>query len=223
MRNNFVVYLHEKASKSGDIFYCGSGLPIRPYIFTNRNDRWQKIAAKYGVKVHVIAEGLNKKESLLLESFITREWKDFGMCEACLQIPLDDEELGNYGRKNTPESIEKMRIAKLGKVTSEETKQKLREVMKGKNTWMLGSKREIESIEKTAAAHRGIPRKEETKNKIAESLKKRIRSIDVDGNIIEYNGLQEAADATSGCRSSMGAAANGRRRTSGGFRWEWIK
>lgn len=54
----------------------------------------------------------------------------------------------NKGIKHSPESLEKMRLKKLGKKPSEETKRKMSLAHKGRNTWSKGSKPTAETLKK---------------------------------------------------------------------------
>lgn len=164
MNNNYVVYLHERLDRLGHIFYCGSGLSIRPYSKSGRNKYWKSIVDKYGYRIHIIAFNLTKEESLCTEGFITREHQDIGMCEACLDIPIDSTYF-----ERTEETKNKIREALIGKKHTEETKNKISKnmvesgVSKGENNPMFGRNRSGE-----AGPMYGKTHSEETKKKQSE-------------------------------------------------------
>ena len=73
------------------------------------------------------------------------------------------------GQKHTPESLEKMRLAKLGKTASEETKRKRSESLKGR-------KLSEETIEKMRLARVGKKPSPETREKMSSAQKGKVMS-----------------------------------------------
>lgn len=71
-----------------------------------------------------------------------------------ISIAPEDAAKGRKGKsiRNSPEAIEKMRLSKIGKKASEETKRKMSESHKGRPAW-----------------NKGIPHSEETKQKMIQS------------------------------------------------------
>jgi hypothetical protein len=55
--NDFYVYEHRRAS-SGEVFYVGKGQGLRGWSHQNRSRHWRNIAAKHGVTVAVLQDGL---------------------------------------------------------------------------------------------------------------------------------------------------------------------
>lgn len=90
---------------------------------------------------------------------------------------------GNKGRKLSPETREKMRLARLGKLPSntgkspsEETRKKMSEAKMGKVTWNTGRMASDETKAKMSVKRIGKklpPLSEEAKRKISESQKRR--------------------------------------------------
>jgi len=73
------------------------------------------------------------------------------------------------GVKRTDEQRQRMRESHLGKGLSEETKRKLSEAHKGKNTWSKGIKMSASAVEKMRLARVGKVMSDESKRKLSES------------------------------------------------------
>jgi hypothetical protein len=66
----YVVYQHRRKD-NGEIFYVGQGLLKRAYedVKNRRNDQWKVVAQEAGgFDVEILAEGLTRDESLLIEA-----------------------------------------------------------------------------------------------------------------------------------------------------------
>jgi hypothetical protein len=164
MKNDYVVYLHERKDKPGYIFYCGSGKPRRPYHGkSKRNNYWNKIVNKHGYNIYIIATGLTKEESLCSEGFIGREYQNIGMCEACFDLPIDgthfehNEEIKTKISKILKEQYKNGRIPPFkDKKHSEESIEKQSKVKLG-NTNALGCVRSEECKIKLSKHFKGKP------------------------------------------------------------------
>lgn len=78
--DNFYVYEHIRLDNNTP-FYVGKGRGKRAYS-TKRNTHHDKIAEKYGMKVHIIADHLSEKDAFDLESFTIIDYvinKDYGI------------------------------------------------------------------------------------------------------------------------------------------------
>jgi len=76
---------------------------------------------------------------------------------------------GHLGRKNTAETIAKMKDKATGRKHTEESKAKMSEQRKGNPGYRLGQKNSPEHIEKTRLSKIGFKHSEETKKKISEN------------------------------------------------------
>lgn len=140
--NQFYVYLHKKPD--GTPFYVGKGTGNRAYAFAKRSTWHKNIVAKYG-RQNIIIEiinCINESQAFDLEKIYIKQLKNDGVMlvnltdggEGCAGLKRGpqspehkrkngDARKGNTyrrGSKHTPEAIEKMRQAKLGKKFTEE-------------------------------------------------------------------------------------------------------
>lgn len=142
--NQFYVYLHKKPD--GTPFYVGKGTGNRAYAFARRSTWHKNIVAKYG-RQNIIIEiinCINESQAFDLEKIYIKQLKNDGVMlvnlteggEGCAGLkrgaPSEEHraknaaaKLGNKirkGSKHTAESIERMRLAKLGKIQTAEHK-----------------------------------------------------------------------------------------------------
>jgi group I intron endonuclease len=128
----------------------------------------------------------------------------------------DNKSIGDKlrGRKNSPQTIEKMSKAALRREVSKETRDK---ISKGK----LGKTLTPEQCKNISDATKGKPksfRTEEHKQK----LRKPVKQLDLQGNfIILWEGVSFAGKALNIDYSGITHCCNGKAKTSGGYKWEW--
>lgn len=140
----FYVYIHKKPN--GTPFYVGKGVGNRAYAFAKRSQWHKNIVQKYGRK-NIIVELIkcvNESQAFDLEKIYIKQLKADGVMlvnltdggEGCSGLkrgtPSEEHRAKNAaakhgntirkGSKHTPEAIEKMRKAKLGKRLTEEQK-----------------------------------------------------------------------------------------------------
>lgn len=82
-----------------------------------------------------------------------------------------------YGKKHSEETKEKIRISKIGKKLSEETRNKMSKIRKGRDSPMKGKKHSEETKEKISKNHRSIKGEKNPASKLNETLVKEIREI----------------------------------------------
>ena len=157
-----VVYKHT-TKDTGSIFYIGIGKnEKRAYSRTERTKLWKNIINKHDYTVEILYNGLT--------------WE-----EACEK---EKELIKFYGKRNsgngTLVNITDGGDGRLGAYPSEETRKKMSESHKGKNTWSKGCKQSEKTKQKLRDYYRenGSPNKgkiksEEHRKKISESLKGR--------------------------------------------------
>lgn len=120
-----------------------------------------------------------------------------------------------------------------GRVTSEETKQKISKANKGKpgnhnkasaetiakmRLAHLGDKWSPERRQKASIQRKGRKLKPETIQKIKEKNYKKVICIETG---IEYTSIKEASEKTNICYNNIGACCNKRIKTAGGFHWRF--
>ena len=75
---DFYVYLHLKAD-TGEVFYVGKGKGRRVYQGgRRRSDYWNRVAAKHGVTIQILAEGLTEEEAFAKERNTISELRSNG-------------------------------------------------------------------------------------------------------------------------------------------------
>jgi hypothetical protein len=173
--NIHYVYLHINLV-SNEVFYVGKGKDKRAWSKDSRSDYWKSIVNKYGYKVEIIENNLTNDISLQREklyiNLIGR--KDLGLG------PLVNFTDGGEGTS--------------GCIPNEETRKKMSDGLKGKNTWMKNKKLSDETKEKISQFQKGnknmLGKKfsDETKKKISESNKNKIFSDETKKNISENSG-----------------------------------
>jgi hypothetical protein len=153
-----IVYSHMKKCDK-EIFYIGIGQDkSRAYKKSGRNRYWQNVVNKYGYIVDILIENIPYEVAEQLEIFLIKYYgrKDLGIGNL---VNLTDG-AGTRGHKHT-----------------EETKEKLSKITKGRPAWNKGlspSKDTKNKISKTLIGNKnglGFKHSEETKNKIAKANK----------------------------------------------------
>ena len=167
MRDDFVVYLHERLDTNA-VFYVGKGTHKRVRQKCNRNPHWHRIVAKAGgFNDHLIAKGLMESEALELERLLIAEMRERGL-EICNMTNGGDGISGyrfsDVARKAMSDRMKLKPPLMLGKTFTADHIENLRRAK-------LGKKQTPEQIKKAADARRGKPLSEQTRQKIAESLK----------------------------------------------------
>lgn len=125
--NQFYVYLHIKKSDNR-VFYVGKGTKDRAWVLRGRNEYWQRVADKHGVRVEILFDNLSESEALQCEKDAIQELRYFGydLCN------LTDGGDGCTGFVWSEESKKKISDLFTGRKLSEKHKQKLRDANVGK-------------------------------------------------------------------------------------------
>lgn len=131
----------------------------------------------------------------------------------------------------------------LGSKHSEETKEKMSEMRKGKNCYWYGKQRDEETIKKIREAKTGTkwsakrraaeknrkPVSKETREKISNAgmgnqYAVRHKVLCIETGIV-YNSISEASRKTNITRSTIGRVCEGKKyyKTAGGYHWEYVK
>lgn len=156
---NCYVYIHINPIKN-EIFYVGIGYtcyknnptkPYRPYD-PNRSNHWKRIVNKYGLIVEIIHEKLTWEQACDNERYYIKMIGRYDLKEGTLINKTD----GADGiHRYSPEMIEKIRNAQLGR---------------------RGYKHTPEACAKISKAHLGSKRTDQQKLNISNSLKGKIFS-----------------------------------------------
>ena len=156
-----VVYRH--THDDGTIFYIGIGKKLkRAYTKDRRSPIWKYAVNKYGLNVEILHDDVPWNEACQIEMDLIKQYGRKAFGEGTL-VNLTE---GGEGR--------------LGLKASEETKAKMSESHKGKNTWSKGCKRSDEDRKRISESLKqqwvNGDRKghsEETRKKIGNALKGR--------------------------------------------------
>lgn len=137
------------------------------------------------------------------------------------------------GRITSEETKRKIRETQIGKIVSEETRKKQSEAHKGKPSNNKGKTFNEEWRKNLSLAHigktpanKGKPLSEETKQKMSKSLKgkkpvNQKKVINIDTNEI-FVSLKEAERKCNINAKNISAVCNGKRNKAGGYRWKFI-
>lgn len=164
---SYYVYAHTKPDET--VFYVGKGTRGRAWSTHNRNKHWQHTVAKYGHKVVLLADGLTQEQAIEEEAAIIAHFKPFGSLVNIL-------DRGNIAPSSHPDVAAAIGMALRGIKRSEETKAKLRSVVRTQE-WRQkcseAAKKRSPISEKTrlklAITSTGRLHNEETRRKISES------------------------------------------------------
>ena len=128
------------------------------------------------------------------------------------------------GTVQSEESKLRRSAALLGHSVSKETRRKISESKFGDKNPMYGKKQSIETIQKRRKAMQGHVVSVETREKIGISNGRRVAQIDPKTNEIlnTYNSASDAARLNGLNHSKISRVCNGYRKTTGGYRWEYL-
>lgn len=150
---NHYTYLHTR-NDTGAVFYIGKGSGSRAHA-EGRNEHWNRVVAKYGYTVHILAKWETEKEAFEHEKFLILCFKDLG---APLTNMTDGGDGGNTtgGRAWVHNGIYRLMVK------PEEAEDLI------SRGWVYGSgvigRKDIGSL------YRGIPKSDEAKAKISKTL-----------------------------------------------------
>ena len=176
-RGGKTFYLYTHSYPSGNIFYVGKGVGDRAKDFFNRN-RWHKgVCKKIGIANVIIKayQTVDERHALAAENQLILALKRAGITLCNLS---NGGEVGSgrcfseehrrrlseagKGFKKSPETLEKMRIAKIGIKHTEARKQKQKQTelprekqIQAMRLANLGKKRDPEIVRKVAFANTG--------------------------------------------------------------------
>lgn len=126
----FYTYAHI-TSDTNKIFYIGKGAGRRMYRKDARNQHWRNTVAKHGYKAVKLADWKTSEEAFSHEKLLISSFRDMGYKLVNQSDGGDgNSALGGFsfkGKFHSQLAKEKCKLANLGKIVSEESKQKNRE------------------------------------------------------------------------------------------------
>lgn len=123
----FYVYVHTR-NDTDAVFYVGKGRGKRFRTKRHHNPYWMRVAKKHGFSAKIVKCGMSESCAFSLERALISALRSKG-------VPLTnltDGGEGPSGRTFSPETLEKMKIAKAGKPLSDGHRQKISEAHRGK-------------------------------------------------------------------------------------------
>lgn len=231
-----IVYLHRRKD-TNEVFYVGIATrKDRPTSKRSRSIFWKGVAKKYGYTVEIFASGISKEKAKEIEIELIAKYGRRDIGEGSL-VNLTD---GGDGLANiNDETRRKMGAANIGKPSwnkgksmGDEVKAKVSQAKMGCISPRKGVKLSEEQKLKMSKAKMGKPapwnsykRSEELKKKMSVS-KTQFNYIMKDRKTNEvirvFESMSEAIKASGSDRSSITRAANGKRKSAGGYLWERI-
>lgn len=240
----YTVYKH--TTPSGKV-YIGITKHKPEYRWNNgngyrQNKHFYSAIQKYGwenIKHEILYEGLTKEQACYLEIELIAKY------DATNQKHGYNHTMGGETNILSAESLRKISEANKGKHRSAETRQKISEALKGRkveNPWRKGTHLSPETRQKLSEANKGKHHSAEARKKMSESRKGRIpwnkgkhpspeakrksseahkkAVICIETGIL-YSSATEAEESIGVVRENIGRAANGRRKTAGGYHWKY--
>lgn len=128
------------------------------------------------------------------------------------------------GSHQSEETRKRRSAALLGHLVTKETRRKISQSKIGAKNPMFGKKQSAETIAKRKTAMMGHRVSQETREKIGISNGKKVMQIDPKTNEIlnTYNSASDAARLNGLNHSKISRVCNGYRKTTGGYRWEYL-
>ncbi len=222
----FYVY-HYCDPKSGTPFWVGKGQGKRAYVHLTACNRpkhccydtffYKKLRKMFsnGVEPNIeIIQRFSKEEKAL--KFETSEIKRIGRRNLGLGplTNLTDGGEGSSGYVTSDKTKQKLREALLGRVISKETRQKIGDFHRGK-------KYSKETCQKMGEARRGSRHTKESRRKISEALCKPVSCFDPLGNFIEYFDAVKDVVRSGFTPCGVSSCLTGRYKTHKGLTWRY--
>lgn len=133
--------------------------------------------------------------------------------------------LSKLGTKQSEETKKKRSQSLIGHFVSDETRKKISDSRLGEKNPIYGRKQSIETIEKRSKKLTGHKVTEETKNKISKANGKKVKQLDKHTlEIINiFDSASEAGRVLNINSSKISSVCTGKRKTTGGFKFEYIQ
>ena len=126
----YCIYRHIRLDKNS-IFYIGIGNESRPFVKYNRNKYWNNIINKTNYEIQILKKNLSLEQACELEKILISYYgrKDLGLGNL---VNMTDGGEGLNGKLFSKEHRKKLCIARKKRITTEETKLKMKLNHRGK-------------------------------------------------------------------------------------------
>jgi hypothetical protein len=264
----FYVYEHIRPD-TGAVFYVGKGSGTRAINFNARGTWWKNIYKKVGsVEVRYPVKNVDEELSFLseIEYIDVLRRRGVSLINHCIGgegrtgwVPSEEtrkkiglankytpkargENHGMYGKKHSPESLEKMSVAQKGRQSGEkhpfygkshtaETKIKISKSRKGKNVGkdnpFYGKRHPEELMLKIAnslCGRKDTPEQRAKKKSLALILAPKqpsVKPVFCVTNGVRYYGINDAAKKLNLHRQTIRMVCNGTLKQTGGYKFIW--
>ena len=248
MEDCYCVYCHTNKingkkyiGKTKDISCRWSG-DGRGYLYsglTGKNTVFSQAIQKYGwdnFSHEILADGLNSDEASELERQLIAEYRtNVRLYGTQYGYNMTDGGDGAPGRFVSQESKKKMSESHLGLHQTEESKRKISNTLKGRDTLspeiratlgkkisasLKGRKLSSDHIENIRAASKLRPISQKARENSRLSCIKKVRCIET-GEV--FDSMKDACDKYNINPPNLTSACTGRRKTTAGLHWEYIQ
>jgi hypothetical protein len=172
----FYTYVHRRAD-TGEVFYVGKGKRERAYAKQRRGDYWDRVVAKHGLTVEIMAYFYEEAGAFDHERALIAEYREAGV----RLVNMTDGGDGASGAKRSEETKRRMSEAGKGKHPAPHWSEEMRTKARARN---LGKRMSAEAIEKSAAFHFGRKRSPETLAKMSAAISGRKYSTPRSGHTL---------------------------------------
>ena len=123
------MYIHYASSgyRKDTPFHVGKGCFRRFKQVSDRNQKWKRIANKYGFTHEIVQDNMSEEDAFLLEMWLIAKFRHEGYDLA----NLTDGGEGNSGYRHTEAQRKKLSDAKIGMKMSDDFKRRCSERMRG--------------------------------------------------------------------------------------------
>lgn len=207
--NKFYVYIHRRADDS-TIFYIGKGKHRRAWNASNRSAWWKRTAIKHGFTVELVLQDMREEDAFQLEIDLIKFYDGH-------LVNMTGGGDGGIWLSEERRRKHSEQLAKRWK--NDDYKQRLSE--KAKQTWLDLELRNLrlENQKKALAITWVDP---EFRAKRAENVRKHCSKKVRRGDGVVFNSTHDAAEKTGCHQGHISSVATGKRKSCGGYTWEYI-
>lgn len=214
---SYTVYMH--VNKTNGKKYVGITCQANPKRRWAKGEGYKQQKRFYNA---IKCYGFDGFEHLILEEGLTKEQAEEKEQEYIKKYKSNDLrygyniENGGHVNKYTDEQRRHMSAVHMGHVASEESKEKMRLIMKGKSTaWLKGKKASKETREKMSKKQKGV----------LNNRARKVYQYDLNGNLVAEFEYMDLAKKALGIKSTshISLCCSGNRKRAYGYMWSYEK